>query len=156
MSTSVSFSCHRVGYFMKVAVYPGSFNPWHRGHLDVYTKALRVFDKVVIAFGINPDKKSDLFVESDMPPGAETLHYSGLLVDFINGYNSKNPFEEQFQAVIRGLRSGYDLQYEQNMQYWNEDLGLGIPTVYFITDRTLAHISSSALRSIRRSATGDL
>lgn len=52
--------------------------------------------------------------------------------------------------MICGLRNGYDLQYEMNQQYWNEDLGLEISVVYFITDRKLAHVSSSAIRGIRK------
>ncbi len=53
------------------------------------------------------------------------------------------------EAVVRGLRNGTDLQYEMNQQYWNEDLGLNVPIVYFITDRKLSHISSSAIREIK-------
>jgi len=58
--------------------------------------------------------------------------------------------EVQASAVIRGLRNGADLQYETNMQYWNEDLGLEIPVVYFICDRKLSHISSSMIRELNK------
>ena len=133
---------------MSIAVYPGSFNPFHQGHIDILIKALKIFDKVVIMVGSNPDKIGTRFTPSKELtriltwPRVEMVQFDGLLVDAIKPINPA--------AVIRGLRNGYDLQYEMNQQYWNEDLGLEIPVVYFITDRALGHISSSAIRSIEK------
>lgn len=138
---------------MKTAVYPGSFNPWHDGHSDILRKALKVFGRVIVARGVNPDKlTSDYSFESlydfsnfghEISKGSvEIKEFHGLLVNFVVECNAS--------AVIRGLRNGSDLQYEQNQQYWNEDLGLIVPTVYFICDRTLSHISSSAIRAIEK------
>jgi len=125
---------------MKVGIYPGSFNPWHMGHEDVLQKASKVFDKIIIA------KYGDTFKRDVLSAGIlceveEICFKDKLLVDLATEYN--------VDAVIRGLRNGNDLQYEMNQQYWNEDLGLYIPTVYFITDRKLSHISSSAIREIQ-------
>lgn len=107
---------------MKKAIYVGSFNPFHKGHQDILDKALKVFDKVdVITY------KKD---------------FDGLLSEYL-----KN---KDYCAIIRGLRSGYDLEYETTQQYWYEDLGIEIPIVYFITDRNLRHISSSSLREIQK------
>ena len=106
---------------MKKAIYPGSFNPWHEGHQNILDKAKKIFDKVDIAvYGKD---------------------FTGLLSDYLKGKN--------YVAIVRGLRNGYDLQYEQNQQYWYEDLGIKIPVVYFITDRTLGHISSTAIRTVK-------
>lgn len=139
---------------MKVAIYPGSFNPWHAGHADVLKKALKVFDKVIIAQGINPDKGGVSHIPHS-PPSMETygkygfkvqnVKYSTLLVDFIDAHP-----ELEISAVIKGIRDGKDLDYERVQQYWNEDLGLKVPTVYFVSDRTLVHISSSAIRAVER------
>jgi phosphopantetheine adenylyltransferase len=74
------------------------------------------------------------------------LGFKGLLVNFINELNEDGRWP--VDGVIRGLRNGSDLQYETNQQYWNEDLGISVPTVYFICDRNLGHISSSAIRQI--------
>lgn len=164
---------------MSLAIYPGSFNPWHRGHQDILDKALQVFDQVVVACGTNGSKEpprtwSDRnmshheFQEVYGNRVALVSFQDKLLVDFIREINAGalDPIKLQdgpktlaesenyrelnlpVTAVIRGLRNGDDLQYEMNQQYWYEDLGLEIPVVYFITDRTLSHISSSAIRQI--------
>ncbi len=138
---------------MRTAIYPGSFNPWHAGHEDIVKKALKVFDRVIVAQGISITKeKPEEFTCKGILKNNEDVildTFQGLLVDYINEW------EDEFRngkidAVIRGLRNGNDLQYEMNLQYNNEDLGLKIPVVYFITDRTLSHISSSSVREIRK------
>ena len=136
----------------KTAIYPGSFNPWHGGHTDVLDKALKIFDRVVVAIGSNPEKAgiasnpSVQFFEEEYGDRVILLRFNGLLVDFIKELNDDGwPID----VVIRGLRNGQDLEFEKTQQYWNEDLGLEIPTVYFVSDRKLSHISSSAIRQIK-------
>lgn len=141
---------------MKTAIYPGSFNPWHKGHTDILVKALQVFDKVVVAPAKNPDKENYGFDLRDLFKNSAGLNhdrirvkpFEGLLVDFVE--HLQISYEDDICAIIRGLRNGHDLQYETNQQYWNEDLGLTIPVVYFITDRSHGHISSSAIRALRK------
>lgn len=106
----------------KIAVYPGSFKPWHQGHQDVLNKAKRLFDDVVVAeFGVD---------------------FHGLLKDFVK--------ENNFCAVVRGIRNPNDFYFEQANQYWNEDLGIDVPTIYFISDRKFLHISSSAIKEVTK------
>lgn len=131
---------------MKIALYPGSFNPWHDGHDDVLQKALKVFDKVIVLQGHNPAKievKDKNFLSAIAKYGdkVEGGFFKGLLVDSLGDF--------PFCAIIRGLRNGHDLQYEMNNQYWNEDLGCVLPFVYFLCDRKHSHISSSALREFK-------
>lgn len=138
---------------MKTAIYPGSFNPWHEGHTDVVSKAIKVFDKVIIAVGVNPDKKKStetlhlikrigwILVMLPESPRIEVVQFNGLLKDFIK--------EGDYSAVIKGLRNAPDFEYEKIQQYWNEDLGIRIPTFYVISDRKFVHISSSAIKAIK-------
>lgn len=146
---------------MKTAIYPGSFNPWHEGHQDILEKSLQIFDRVIIARGENPSKKHDKLTELAIQSAEESwianklparliervifVTFKGFLHAWV-----KNHAAYETCAVIRGLRNGYDLQYEINQQYWYEDLGLTIPIVYFITDRKLGHISSTAIREIEK------
>jgi len=139
---------------VKTAIYPGSFNPLHIGHVDIINKALKVFDKIFIAQGKNSTKypvteQKAIFkaVEENNLKNVTVWYFDNLLVDFIKELERDVC---KIDAVIRGLRNGADLQYEMNLQYNNEDLGLNIPVVYFITDRTLGHISSSSIREIKK------
>ena len=143
---------------MNRAIYPGSFNPWHDGHTDILKKAAKVFKDITIAVGVNPDKLNDdmstrmtklnqqideLITTSPELKDVRIVvcYFTGLLVDFIGDKNT---------AVIRGLRNASDLEFETAQQYWNEDLGMTAPTVYFLSDRSLVHMSSSALRMLSK------
>lgn len=138
---------------MRTAIYPGSFFPWHEGHTDILDKALDTFDKVIIAVGQNPDKLISWTELSERIPddvvnirrNVVVTGYQGLLVDFL--YDLADP---TLCAVVRGLRNGQDLEYERTQQYWNEDLSIKVPTVYFICRRDLVHISSSAIRAVEK------
>ncbi len=149
---------------MKIGIYPGSFNPWHEGHDDVMSKALQVFDKIVVAVGQNENKEPRSLQDLDKlwgqvvnRIGVEESHkvsvteFKGLLAEFsMNYFNNDDYNFLKASAVIRGLRNGQDFEYEKTQQYWNEDLGLEIPTVYFIADRGLTHISSSTVRNVNK------
>ena len=132
----------------KVGLYTGSFNPWHDGHYDVLKKALQVFDLVIIAVGVNPEKEPGLPHLTRIPQEIQedrrvnVILFHDMVVDVIDRWKPT--------AIIRGLRNGQDLEYERTQQYWNEDLGCKIPTVYFVSDRKLVHISSSAIRAVRK------
>ena len=144
---------------MKIAIYPGSFNPFHRGHLDIVKKALYIFDKVIIAKGINPEKENFHGAFLSTPECSKEIqelidaefvdveNFEGLLSDFIDKSMDEYDDVEDF-AIIKGLRNGQDLEFEKNQQYWNEDLGIEIPFFYVISDRNNCHISSSAIRAV--------
>jgi pantetheine-phosphate adenylyltransferase len=134
---------------MKIGFYPGSFNPWHDGHEDILEKALKLFDKIVILQLTNPEKG----VAKEIDPAPSLMKRveiyvrpNTFLTNVVGTYVLGRSKDEY--AIIRGLRNGNDLEYEKVQQYWNEDLGMKIPTVYFVSDRKLLHISSSAIRMI--------
>jgi pantetheine-phosphate adenylyltransferase len=142
----------------KIGIYPGSFNPFHEGHKDIVDKALQVFDEVQVVIMENPDKvvghignvlatRLALVIKRVGHIPRVSVHANaGTLIDLITDSRAEKRAD---YSIIRGLRNGNDLQYEMNNQYWNEDLGIDVPFVYFITDRKLAHVSSSAIRSVR-------
>jgi pantetheine-phosphate adenylyltransferase len=135
----------------KIAIYPGSFNPFTVGHQDILDKAMMVFDFVFIVVAVNPDKGGNKYYESAedfMHKTVRGRYQKKVQVVFHNGLLAPLANRLHATAVIRGLRDGKDFEYELGMQYWNEDLGISIPTVFFAADRNLRHMSSSAVRSL--------
>lgn len=137
----------------KIGVYAGSFNPFHVGHLDILRQAQSVFDEVIVAVGKNPEKegtaREPLPINNPALHGAKIVEYGGLLVDFLNalevGYGENYEY-----YLIRGLRNGDDLQYEQNQLQFLKGMFPSLKTVFFVCDNKFGHISSSALRNLKK------
>lgn len=125
---------------LKVGVYAGSFNPWHRGHQNILDKADKIFDKVIIARGYNPEKTNELVPLPDSILARENYKYDGLLTDFIQSL----PYDNI--TVIRGLRNSVDLQYEMNVYRYMQDLMPSLQLVSIFCDKEFEHISSSGIR----------
>lgn len=140
----------------KVGVYAGSFNPFHVGHADIVKQALRVFDEVIVAIGVNTNK--ELIDREPFPfnhpvlEGVTVDQYGGLFTDYLNGLEL-NLGETKDFYFIRGLRNGDDLQYEQNqLQFMQEMCRHSIKPVFFICDKKFSHVSSTALRALKKVA----
>lgn len=135
----------------RIGVYAGSFNPFHVGHLDILRQAQRVFDHVIIAIGRNPDKEKEErlpFPTNNVAlRDATIVNYSGLLSDYLNTLDLEDGIEV---FLIRGLRNGDDLQYEQNQLQFIEEMFPSVKPVFFICDRKFGHISSSVLKSLKK------
>ncbi len=127
---------------MKVGIYAGSFNPFHRGHYNILEKAEKIFDKVIIARGINPEKKNEIVSMPKILESRAIINYNGLLTDFIKSL----PYDNV--TIIRGLRNSVDLQYELNQYRYFQDLMPEVQVVSIFCDKEYEHISSSGIRAL--------
>lgn len=128
---------------VKIAIYPGTFSPFHNGHMNILKKAEQIFDKVIIARGINSDKN----IPFTSLPRALEFHqceqYHGLTTDFIKSLKYD-------VTVIRGLRNATDLQFELTQYRFLQDMLPSIKIASIFCDKEFEHISSSAIRSLQR------
>ena len=133
---------------MKKAVFPGSFDPITLGHVDLIYRGLEIFDEIIIAIGVNADKKQLFSLEDKIQQIKNTFineqkikvaSYKGLTIDFCKSVNSK--------YILRGLRNSSDFNYEQSIAQTNSSLS-SIESVFLISSPQLAHISSTIVRDI--------
>lgn len=144
----VQFVKHRE---LKVGLYAGTFNPYHIGHYNIVKKAEKIFDKVIIGVGVNPEKDESMQENvtermkqvKDSSPFHEVVQYTGFLTDFIRSLPN---FENI--CLIRGLRSSFDLNYETTQLRLMQDQYPGLNVVYLLCDYGYEHISSSSVRML--------
>jgi pantetheine-phosphate adenylyltransferase len=138
-----------MGANFRRAVYPGSFNPVHNGHLDIIRRASRIFDEVVVAVYENPDKPFlfDTAERIEMIEyciqGMENIRvasFNRLAVDYLAEVNSS--------LMIRGLRVFSDFEYEFRMALANQRLSPNLEVIHFMTSESFLHISSTTVREI--------
>ena len=126
-----------------IGLFPGSFNPFHKGHYNVLQKAEQMFDKVIIAFGRNPDKKNKNFNVPSTIKNRQVEYFDELLTDLIKSLN-------QDLVIIRGLRNTKDFLYEQKQYRYNQDLMPNIKVINVFCDKEFEHISSSGIRTLEK------
>tara|TARA_R100001369_G_scaffold21881_3_gene39696 strand:+ start:2824 stop:3273 length:450 start_codon:yes stop_codon:yes gene_type:complete len=135
---------------MKRAIFPGSFDPITLGHVDIIERALPLFDEIILAIGVNADKKYMFSLEDRVGFLEETFKneakikvktYEGLTVDFCK--------KENAAFILRGLRNTIDLEFEKTIGQTNFKME-GIETVFLISSSGKGHISSSVVRDVRK------
>ena len=133
----------------RVAIYTGQFDPIHLGHLDVIRRGSRIFDRLVVGVGINPEK-SPFFTPEERAslirrvvaplPNVEVRTFTGLAVRFVREVGAR--------IILRGLRTTSDMEDEFTMSLTNLALDPEIETVFLMAKETYSHISGTLLRQI--------
>lgn len=137
----------------KIAIYPGSFDPITKGHLDVLTKAATMFDKVIIAVLKNDSKKGFLPTEDRVrliKEALEEINLTNVSVDSFDGLTIEYAKKVGSDILIRGLRAVSDFEYEMQLSQTNNSLAPSITTVFLITKPKYNFISSSTVKEIAK------
>ncbi len=134
---------------MRIAVYPGSFDPITNGHMDIIKRASKIYDKVIVGV-LNNTSKNPLFTPQErveMISGelkslnnVEVLSFSGLLVDFARKNGAS--------VIVKGLRTVADFEYEFQMALLNKALDAEVETIFMMTDSKYSYISSSMVKEL--------
>ena len=134
---------------MKTAIYPGSFDPITKGHLDVLKTSAGIFDKVIIAVAKNSEKNAFLTIDERIKLIKEsTADIKNVEVDAFDGLTIEYARKKDAEILIRGLRAVSDFEYEMQLSQTNSALAPDIQTVFLITKPEYNFISSSTVREI--------
>lgn len=135
----------------KIAIYPGTFDPLTNGHLSIINRALKLFDKLIIAILINPQKEPLFSTEERIDmlqevlgdrPNVEVDTFNGLLVDYA--------VKKDSNVIVRGLRALSDFEYEFQLALMNRKLNRDIQSIFLMTDYKWFYISSTIIKEAAR------
>lgn len=133
----------------KIAVYPGSFDPFTNGHLNIIERGVKVFDSVIVAVAHNvskktiftPDERVEIIREIfQHRPEVKVDYFEGLLVEYAKKLGTN--------IVLRGMRTVSDFEYELQMALSNKTLYRELETIFMVTESPYSHISSSLIKEI--------
>ena len=133
----------------RLAVYPGSFDPLTNGHVDIIQRGARLFDRIVIALLVNPDKSAlfSIAERAEMvrevfasPPNVEVDTFDGLLVDYARCRRAN--------VIVRGLRAISDFEYEMQMALMNRRLSAELETVFMMPAEPYTYVSSRLVKEV--------
>jgi pantetheine-phosphate adenylyltransferase len=133
----------------KIAIYPGTFDPFTYGHLDIVERAIKIFDEIIVTIALNTKKQPFFTVEERISfiddaiqtiPHVKADCFEGLLVDFARKKNAV--------AIIRGLRAISDFEYEFQMALMNHRLEPGISTVFLMPNEKYTYLNSTIVKEV--------
>ena len=133
----------------KIAIVPGSFDPITYGHIDIIKRSSELFDEIIVAILVNPDKKYLFSLDERVEMIEETIKdipnirvdaFSGLLVNYAKKVGSS--------VIVRGLRAVSDFEYEMQLTFMNKALDEGIETFYMMANKQYSFISSSIVKGV--------
>ena len=136
---------------MKIAVYPGSFDPITNGHLDIIKRGAKIFDEIIVAVLVNVDKKYMFKTEERVElikkatkniKNVRVVSFDGLLVNFLKEYNAN--------VILKGLRNSVDFEYELQMAFINNELDSEVETICMMSSAKNLHISSSCVKQVAK------
>ena len=136
---------------MKVAVYPGSFDPITNGHLEILKRALNIFDKVIMLVAVNPNKKSRFSAEDRVNMIKEAVNDSRVEVDSYEGLTVEYAKKHNANHLIRGLRAVTDFEYEFSLASANDFIDSSIDTVFLMSKAEKSFINSSMIMELYQS-----
>ena len=134
---------------MKIAVYPGSFDPCTNGHLDIITRAATVFDKLIVAVLVNSHKTPAFTIEERMEfLRRVTRNISNIEIDSFTGLLADYTMQKNADVIIKGLRAVSDFEYEFQMALTNTKLNPSVETLFMTTSTANMYLSSSVVREV--------
>ena len=136
---------------MKVAVYPGSFDPITNGHLEILKRALNIFDKVIMLVAVNPNKKSRFSAEDRVNMIKEAVNDSRVEVDAYEGLTVEYAKKHNASHLIRGLRAVTDFEYEFSLASANDFIDSSVDTVFLMSKAEKSFINSSMIMELYQS-----
>jgi len=135
---------------MRRAVFPGTFDPITLGHLDIINRALPLFDEIIIAIGVNADKKTMFTLEERLKFIEDIFkNEEKVIVESYSGLTAKYCIKKNAQFIVRGLRNTTDLNYEQPIAQTNYQM-TNVETIFLICSPEVSNISSTIVRDVMR------
>ncbi len=132
----------------KIAVFPGSFDPFTIGHKEIIDKVFPIFDKIIIAVGENRDKKCCFSLSKRIKWIEQIFDEEKILVKKYTGLTTNFCKKENANFIIRGIRDSSDFTYEKKIAHINKDLNKDIETLFILSSKENSHISSSLVKDI--------
>ncbi len=133
---------------MKVAIYPGSFDPITNGHLDILKRALKIFDKVIVLVAVNPNKQSRFSVTERVAMIKESVEGLNIEADSTEGLTVEYAKKHGAIALIRGLRAVTDFEYEFQLASANDFIDSSIDSVFLMSKNDKSFINSSMIMEL--------